>query len=163
MAKKTQAAVLTLKPGSESLPIKSIVLPFKSRIPKKKLEMVIPLAWKRKVTIYLVAMQNELKDLEIGDGSISHTLIESYRTLKEDLNCQIVHKLITGTNFAKSILRFAQSVNADILLTNPDEIKVSNWARLDIADLLERQSRLQIMVIEPDSAYKNDYSHSYIN
>ena len=162
IAKKTHAAVLTLKPGSDGIQIRSIVLPFRSRIPKRKLEMVVPLAWKKKVTIYLVAMQKELRNLEIGDSSVSHTLVESYRLLKEDLNCQIVNKLITGNNFAKSILRFAQSVNADILMTNPDETKVSNWSGLDIADLLEPHSRLQVLVIEPENVYKMEHSDTYL-
>lgn len=155
LAKKTSCAVLSLKPGSEHTKIKSIVIPFRYHIPKRKLNALVHLAWKKNTTIYLVAMRNELKEFELGDSSVTHTLIETYRLLKEDTNCQIVHKLITGTNIARSILRFAESVNADVLVTHPDEMIISSFAGLDISDMLERDSKVQLLTIEPDNYYPN--------
>jgi len=155
LAKKTGCAILSLKPGAEHTKIKSIVVPFRSHIPNRKLNALTHLAWKKNTTIYLVAMQNELKEFEFGDSSVTHTLIETYRLLKEDMNCQIVHKLITGNNTAKAILRFAESVNADVLVTNPDEMKISSFAGLDISDMLERDSKMQLLTIEPDAYHPN--------
>jgi nucleotide-binding universal stress UspA family protein len=155
LAKKTLCAILTLKPGSENSRLKSIVVPFRSHIPKRKLDALVHLAWKKNPTVYLVAMMNELKDFELGDSSVTHTLIETYRLLKEDVNCQIVHKLIAGNNIAKSMLRFAESVNADVLLTNPDEMKISSFAGLDISDMLERDSKMQLLTIEPEAYVPN--------
>lgn len=155
LAKKSLCAVLTLKPGSENTKIKSIVVPFRSHIPKRKLDALVHLAWKKNPTVYLVAMMNELKEFELGDSSVTHTLIETYRLLKEDVNCQIVHKLIAGNNIAKSMLRFAESVNADVLLTNPDEMKISSFAGLDISDMLERDSKMQLLTIEPEAYVPN--------
>ncbi len=155
LAKKSGCAVLSFKPGSKDTQIKSIVIPFRSHIPKRKLYAMIHLAWKKNTTIYLVAMLNELKEFELGDSSVTHTLIETYRLLKEDTNCQIVHKLIAGNNIARSILRFAESVNADVLVTNPDEMKISSFAGLDISDMLDRDSKMQLLTIEPDAYYSN--------
>jgi hypothetical protein len=75
-------------------------------------------------------------------------LIETYRLLRADTNCQVVHKLISGNNFARSVLRFARSVDADVLLTNTEEMKVSGIAGLDILDLVEGESKLQLLTIE---------------
>jgi len=151
LAKKTLSAVLTLKPGSENSEIKSIVVPFRSHIPKRKLEVLFHLAGKKNTTIYLVGMQNELKEFELGDSSVSHTLIETYRLLKEDVNCQIVHKLIAGNNIAKSMLHFAESVNADVLFTNPDEMNISSFSGLDISDMLDSDSKMQLVTVEPEA------------
>ncbi len=155
LAKKSLCAVLTLKPGSENTKIKSIVVPFRSQIPTRKLDVLLHLTWKKNATIYLVAMMNELKDFELGDSSVTHTLIETYRLLKEDMNCQIVHKLIEGDNTARSVLRFAESVNADVLLANPDEINISSFAGLDISDMLGRDSKMQLVTIERESDHLN--------
>jgi nucleotide-binding universal stress UspA family protein len=153
LAKKTRCAVLTLKPGSEYSKIKSIVVPFRSHIPRRKLDVLVPLTWKKNTIVYLVAMLNELKEFEIGDSSVTHTLIETYRLLREDLNCQIIHKLVTGSNIAKSMLRFAESVDADVLLANPDEMSISSLTGLDISDRLGRDSKMQLLTIEPESYY----------
>ncbi|HLK28502.1 MAG TPA: universal stress protein [Puia sp.] len=156
LAKKTLCAVLTLKPGSENSEIKSIVVPFRSHIPKRKLDVLFHLARKKNTTIYLVGMQNELKEFELGDSSVTHTLIETYRLLKEDVNCQIVHKLITGNNIARSMLRFAESVNADVLFANPDEMNISSFSGLDISDMLDSDSKMQLVTVEPEAYHSNN-------
>jgi nucleotide-binding universal stress UspA family protein len=153
LAKKTGSAVLTLKPGSENTKIRSIVVPFRAYIPKRKIDMVGPLSWKKNTIIYLVAMLNELKEFEIGDSSVTHTLIETYRLLKEDINCQVIHKLIKGNNMAKSILRFAESVDADVLMANPDEMSISSLMGLDISDMISKDSKMQLLTIEPNPYY----------
>ncbi len=155
LAKKSLCAVLTLKAGSENTKIKSIVVPFRSQIPKRKLDVLAHLAWKKNATIYLVAMTSDLKDFELGDSSVTHTLIETYRLLKEDVNCQIVNKFISGNNVAKSMFRFAESVNADVLIANPDEMSVSSFAGLDISDMLECDSKMQLLTVEPETYHSN--------
>ena len=152
IAKLTHVPVLTIKPGSDERKIRSIVVPFRSVIPKDKLNVLVPLVWKRNTTVFLVAMQNELKDFELGDSSVSHTLIETYRLLKEEVNCQIVQKLISGKSFAKSLLRFAESVGADVLLVNPDENMVSSLGKLDISDMLQKNSKMQLLTIATEAS-----------
>jgi nucleotide-binding universal stress UspA family protein len=151
LAKKSRCAVLTVKPGSLHNKIKSIVIPIRSNIPKRKLELLVPLAWKKNITIYLVSMMDKIKGFDDYDSSLSHTLIETYRSLKGEVNCQIFHEFVHGENVARTVLRFAKSVNADILLTNPDEINVSDFARLDVVDMLMRDSKLQVLTVEPEN------------
>jgi hypothetical protein len=100
-------------------------------------------------------MTSDLKDFELGDSSVTHTLIETYRLLKEDVNCQIVNKFISGNNVAKSMFRFAESVNADVLIANPDEMSVSSFAGLDISDMLECDSKMQLLTVEPETYHSN--------
>lgn len=150
LAKRTKCAVLTAKPGSLDNKIKSIVIPVQSGIPKRKLELLMPLAWKKNTTVYLVSMLNKLKNSDNYDSSVSHTLVETYRLLKTGVNCQIFHRLISGNNIARTALYFAESVNADILVVNPEETTISSLAGLDISDMLMRNSKLQLLTISPD-------------
>jgi hypothetical protein len=151
LAKKSRCAVLTVKPGSLDNKIKSIVIPVRSNIPKRKLELLVPLVWKKNITVYLVSMLDKLKGFDDYDSSLSHTIIETFRLLKGEVNCQVFHEIVSGENVARTALRFAESVNADVLLANPDEINISTFARLDIADLLTRNSKLQVLTIEPEN------------
>jgi nucleotide-binding universal stress UspA family protein len=151
LAKKSKCAVLTVKPGSLGNKIKSIVIPIRSNMPIRKLELLVPLAWKKNITVYLVSIIDKLKGFDDFDSSLSHTLIETYRSLKGEVNCQIFHEFVQGENVARTVLRFAKSVNADILLTNPDEINISGFARLDVIDMLMRDSKLQVLTVEPEN------------
>ena len=151
IAKETHSAVLTIQQGAFLNKIKSIVLPIRSFIPKRKVDMLAPFVHNKGTTIYLVSVMNkEANDLDYS--STSHALIETYRILKEAANCQIVHKLVNGNNLAKTLLLFAESVQADMLLLNPEESQVwSITGPQDFSYLLKRQSRLQVMAIDPDS------------
>ena len=113
--------------------------------------MLTPFVSNKGTTIYLVSVMNkEANDLDYS--STSHALIETYRILKEAANCQIVHKLVNDNNLAKTLLVFAESVQADMLLLNPEESQIWSISGLrDFSYLLKRQSRLQVMAIDPNA------------
>lgn len=151
IAKETHSAVLTIQPGAFLHKIKSIVLPIRSFIPKRKVDMLAPFVNNKGTTIYLVSVMNEEAN-DLDYSSTSHALIETYRILKEAANCQIVHKLVNDNNLAKTLLLFAESVEADMLLLNPEEFRIrSITGRRDFSYLIKRQSRLQVMAIDPNS------------
>jgi len=147
LATKTHCATLVIKPGSVKNKIQSIVIPVISRVPARKLDMLIPLAARKKATVFLLSMMSEATGFD--DSSTSHALIETYRLLKGEVNCQVYHKIISGNNIARAALQFAKKVDADILLVNPEESKVSSFARLDITDMLMRDSKLQVLAVDP--------------
>ncbi len=153
IALRTRSAVLTVKQGALRRSIKSIVLPIHLLIPKRKVDMLFPLVSKRPATIYLLSVLQTSGD-DIEYSSVSHALIETYRILKDEANCQIVHKMVTGHNMAKAILHFAESVDADLLMLNPEESKIRSFTgSLDFIDLVGRNSKLQIMEV---NSYNSD-------
>ncbi|MBS1916772.1 MAG: universal stress protein [Bacteroidetes bacterium] len=147
LATETHCATLVIKPGSVKNQIRSIVIPVVSRVPARKLDMLIPLAARKKATVFLLSMMSEATGFD--DSSTTHALIETYRILKGEVNCQVYHKIISGNNIARAALQFARMVDADVLLVNPDESRVSSFARLDITDMLMRDSKLQVLAIDP--------------
>lgn len=152
IARETHCAVLTIQPGDMKHIIKSIVLPIRSFIPTRKVDILFPFINNKGTTIYLVSLMNE-EAADLDYSSASHALVETYRLLKEEANCQIVHKVIRGNNLTRTLLQFAESVHADILLLNPDESRIRSMTGLhDFSDLLKRQSNLQVLAVDPDSA-----------
>jgi nucleotide-binding universal stress UspA family protein len=149
LAKKTHCAVLAVRPGSFHTRIRSIVIPVRSFIPRQKLKLLLPLAWEKNTKIYLLSMLNESSGFD--DSPAVHTLIATYRLLKEEGNCQIIHKMVSGKNIAKTALLFAQSVDADVLLVNPEESRLSSFGKHDISDLLKSNSRLQVIAVDRET------------
>jgi len=151
LAKNAHCAVLAVRPGSLHTKIRSIVIPVRSFIPMQKLKLLVHLAWKKNTKIYLVSMLNESSGFD--DSPAVHTLIETYRLLKGEGNCQIVHKIVSGKNIAKTALLFAQSVDADVLLVNLEESRLSSFGKHDISDLLKSNSKLQVLAVDRETRY----------
>ncbi|MES1220751.1 MAG: universal stress protein, partial [Bacteroidota bacterium] len=107
LATATHCAILAIKPGSVSNKIRSIVIPVASSIPARKLDMLVPLAARKKATVFLLSMMSEAHGFD--DSSTSHALIETYRMLKGEVNCQVYHKIISGNNVARAVLQFAKT------------------------------------------------------
>jgi len=147
IARKSHCAVLIMKPGSLHTKIKSIVIPVRSFFPRRKLQLLPSLANRKKVTIYFLSILNESNGYD--GSSASDAFIETLRLLHGNVNCQLEHKLISGNNIAKDIFQFAENVDADVLLANPDEAKVSSITNLDISDLVRSSSKLQILAVDP--------------
>jgi len=147
IARKTHCAVLTMKPGSLHRKIKSIVIPVRSFFPRRKLQLLPSLANRKKVTVYFLSILNESNGYD--GSSASHAFIETSKLLQDSVNCQLEHKLISGNSIAKDIFQFAELVDADVLLANPDEAKVSSITNLDISDLIRSSSKLQILAVDP--------------
>ena len=148
IARQTHGAVLIVKPGAFYTKIKSIVLPVRSFIPFHKVDVLFPLVYHKGITIYLVSVLNKGAD-DLDHSSTSHALIETHRILKEEANCRIKHKLITRNNLGRTLLDFAASVEADLLIVNPDEAQVWSLTGLrDVSDLLKSRSSLQIMEVD---------------
>ena len=148
IARQTHSAVLTLKPGCFYNKIRAIVLPVRSFIPFHKVDTLIPLVYHKGITIYLVSVIDRGTNQQ-NYSSSSQALIETYRLLREEANCRIIHKLTKRDHLARTLLDLTKSVNADLLILNPDESKI--WAlngSLDFSDLLNSRSKLQVLAVD---------------
>ena len=122
IAKATGSAVLTVKPGAASTTIKSIVVPVAARIPKRKIELIVALKKKFPITVHLITIKH---DGSHENDIAAHTLLSTYRILRRVVECPIAYEVLHGDNVARSVLSYAQKINADMLLvssltTKPD-------------------------------------------
>jgi nucleotide-binding universal stress UspA family protein len=153
IARETHSGVLIVKPGSFYNKIKSIVLPVRSFIPLHKVDMLFPLVYHKGITIYLVSiLDTEADSLDLYLAT--HALNETYRILKEEAVCHIIYKQTKPNNMATTLLDFAASVQADLLMVNPDEADVwSLTGMLDVSDLLASRSSLQVMAVDRSQTF----------
>lgn len=146
LAKSTDCPVLTAMQGSANTKPKIIVIPVRSIIPKRKIELARVFAEKYRAKIYLIALQNN-----IGTGDTERkALLDTYRILKTGLSNPIEYHLLNSNNFPKATLDYAESIGADILFVNPrTETKISNLTGKHINDVLASSSKLKILSVQP--------------
>ena len=146
LAKATVCPVLTIMRESHQNKIKTIVVPVRSFIPYRKIELAIEFAKKDRAKIHVVTLQNKMADWNTN----KNYLIETYMLLKSRLTSTVEYHLLNGTNLPKATLDYAEDIGADMILANPcSETKIAGFAGRDINDLLASTSKLQIVSVKP--------------
>ena len=145
LARKTNCPVLTAKPGSIDSRTRLIVIPIRDFLPERKLEWGILLAKKYKAQIHLLAIQEKQKD------GLPQVFLKAYHHLRESLHHPIEFSTAMQQNPARAALDYAELVMADLILVNPvTESDVAGFTgSRHISDLLERDSKIQVLDVEP--------------
>lgn len=145
LAKETNCAILTVKPGSLPNKMKSIVMPVSSFPPTRKIELLLALTRNHRPVVHLVTMYHEEQQNRRAD-----VFLDAYRTLSDYLHYPVEFKTLKGRNIAKAVLDYAQFIMADFIIANPvEETKMSSIYRTDICDALAPESKLNILTAEP--------------
>jgi len=147
VAKRTNSAVLTAKPGSIDTRPKVIVIPIRDFLPQRKLEWGILLARRYRAQVHLLAIQKN--DNEEG---LPQAFLNAYHQLRESLHNPIEVSAVTRHDLARATLSYAELIMADLILLNPATESGIGGSR-HISDLLRRDSKIQVLDLEP---YKNN-------
>ena len=146
IAKETGFPVLMVKPGSIDSKVKSIVVPVGLSVPKRKIELLVALRKKFRISIHLVTF------LQKNPGTNEYAafaLVDTYKSLKELAHCPLGHEVLKGENIAKSTLKYAQQIKADMLLVDAEkETRITSLSGKHISDVLLPDSRLQILTVQ---------------
>jgi len=146
IAKATGYPVLTFKPGSIYTKLRSIVVPVGPEVPQRKVDLIIALKQKFRITIHLVTVISKKQNANKFSG---YSLLETYRYLKDIVQCPLDHEVLHGENVAQSAFEYAKSIKADMLLVEPEsETKLSSFPNKHIIDELKPNSKLQILAIQ---------------
>ena len=146
IAKRTGYPVLTFKPGSIYTKLRSIVMPVGPEVPQRKVDLIITLKQKFRITIHLVTVISKKQNANKFSG---YSLLETYRYLKDIVQCPLDHEVLHGENVAQSAFEYAKSIKADMLLVEPEsETKLSSFPNKHIIDELKPNSKLQILAIQ---------------
>lgn len=132
IARETKCAVLNVSSGNVPNKIKSVVLPMGCSIPVSKIELLPAITQKQKPTIHLVTtLSNAPKT------SNSSVFIDTYRSITQVLRYPVYHKILSGRNTVKSILKYSLNISADILVVNSfNETVLSPIFGTQITDLV---------------------------
>jgi len=142
----TGSVVLTVTPSCLQHPIKCILLPVYSFIPERKIELASAFAKKYNSHIYIITIldNNEEKAKIIADA-----FYLTYKKLK-DYGHTPHYKVLSGIHSADLLLRYAQQINADMILLNPGkESTISGIINKTITDLLHPLSSLHVLMLRP--------------
>ena len=143
IAKKTNSGVLTIKNGSLPGRIRSIVLPVRSFVPDKKIELLSAVTQKHKPIIHLVTTHNKAVNK-------TRAFLDTYRTISDYMHYPIQYKMLEGDNFPKAIFDYARFTMADMILVNPyEETRINSIYGRDICDLISPTSNLTVLKTEP--------------
>ena len=146
IAKATGYPVLTFKPGSIYTKLRSIVVPVGPEVPQRKVDLIIALKQKFRITIHLVTVISKKQNANKFSG---YSLLETYRYLKDIVQCPLDHEVLHGENVAQSAFEYAKSIKADMLLVEPEsETKLSSFPNKHIIDELKPNSKLQVLAIQ---------------
>ncbi len=146
LAKSVNCPVLTIMTKSVPGKIKIIVVPVRSFIPYRKIELAIAFAKIDRAKIHIVTLQNKMA---VWHNDRNY-LIESYLLLKSKLTNTVEYHVLNGRSLPKSTLEYAKHIGADMILVNPfTETKISGLTCRHINDLLESTSKLQIVSVVP--------------
>ena len=146
IAKATGSPVLTFKPGSIYTKLKSVVVPVGPEVPQKKVDLIMALRQKFRFTIHLVTVVNNKKNVNKFSG---YPVLETYRYLKDSVQCPLHYEVLHGENVAQSAFEYAKDIKADILLVEPEsETKLSSFPTKHIIDELKPNSKLQILAVQ---------------
>jgi Universal stress protein family len=144
IAKETNAAVLIV--NAESIPnkIRSIVLPVRSFVPEKNIELLSALTGKNKPIIHLVTAPDKDKS-----NNKTNIFINTYRTLSDLLHYPVEYKVLTAKNFSKIVLGYGKNIMADLVFVNPfDELKGNSGYSTDFGDMISPDSKQCILIVK---------------
>ncbi len=144
ISEHTGSAVLMVKPGSLHNQIRTIIVPVKEAIPKKKMEILSTLCKKQRLRVHLVCFT---RGNDVGQSSA--TLIQLYQWLKTVLQCPVEHAVLHGSNHPKALLAYAEKINADTLLLQQEAETRIGWPNRQISDILPSYSKVQVLTVQP--------------
>lgn len=142
VARTTNVPVLTVKPGALYSEIKKVVVPISVSSLNEKEELLIALSKKFRIRIYLVAFTGE-DDFNV----CAQSLLQLYQRLKTSTACPVDYYVLQGKNKAKAVLDYAERINADILLVEPETETRIGWLNKHISDVLSPRSKMQVLAV----------------
>ncbi len=147
IARNTDCPVLTIKEGSGEKKIRNIVVPVTYWVPQRKLDIAIKLAKVFNANIHLISFPDCQKD----DENPGNAFIESFKKIRENASLIIRHGPVSGNDIARAVLKYSESVQADMILVNPVTESSIHYVigKMHISDMLPENSQIQILDIKP--------------
>ena len=147
LAEATDSPVLDLVSGTAiHQRIKTILIPVRSFVPCRKIELAATFAIRQRAKIHLVSLANKFGR---WNNDRNH-LLETYSILRTVLTNPIELHTVCSNNFPKATFEYAEQIAADMVLVNPTvESRVSSYPNMDINNLLTSSSKIQILSVKP--------------
>jgi nucleotide-binding universal stress UspA family protein len=143
--KRTGIAVLTVTPGAMAHKLRRVVIPvIGDESIQLKMDMISNLCKKFSLHIHLLTFTNRNSD---GTDLNVSSFLQAYQCLKLNSHCHLEYAVLYGDNKAKAILKYAEKVQADVLVVHPGSETKIGWPNKNIADMLPAASRMHVLAV----------------
>jgi nucleotide-binding universal stress UspA family protein len=150
ITRRIECPVLSVRRDSPQQGLSNIVLPVCSMLPIRKIMFASYLARKYNSKIHLLAVAGEGEDERADRNQYLH---KAYQLLKDNTNLNIECHTMRGHNIAETTLRFAEKIDADLIVVNPgNESKLSGFINKVFDGSLFNESKIPVMTISPYNA-----------
>lgn len=137
--------VLSVNGGFLQQNIKSILIPVYSFLPDKKIELASAFARQYNAQIYIITILN---DNEEQSKVIADVFYLTYKRLKDE-GFNPHYKMLSGANAPDILVQYAQQINADMILINPEKNKKENsFIKRSLNNFLSPVSPLQVLMMQ---------------
>lgn len=116
LARKTGCCVLTVKPGAVLIEPRAIILPIGASLPINKIRVTTYLAKQFNASVHLVAL-----DEKAGQTDKLSYLKKTFQVLKDNTDLHVVCKSLSGGRSTGTLLKYAHSVDAGLIVLNPEQ------------------------------------------
>ncbi|MBC7830060.1 MAG: universal stress protein [Chitinophagaceae bacterium] len=145
ITKHIECPVLTVRMNTSNNQWMNIVLPVCSMLPVRKIMFACYLARKYNSKIHLLSIAGDEIETDIERNQY---LYKAYQLLRDNTNLVIECHTIRGHNIAESTLRFAQKINADLIVVNTgQESRLSGFVNKIFDGSLFSESKIPVMSI----------------
>ncbi|MHA4844005.1 universal stress protein [Flavitalea antarctica] len=147
IATLTSCPVLKVNPGVKDRSIRLIIVPVEELVPVRKLEVAATLARTQSARIHLVT--SSVSNNQFIDPS--HAVLKAFETLQTfGCTAAIEHKSLEGDNLPIASLKYAEAMDADLILVNPDSQKsIASITGQEITDRIMKSSSVQVLQVPP--------------
>lgn len=111
-----ESEVLCVYPESNCNRLKKIVLPVGKFVPERKIRMAYELARKFAANVHMISLNKNSNGISNENTKV---LMAAYRYLKDITNIPVECRTVSGNNMAEAAIRYAENINADLILVNP--------------------------------------------
>jgi hypothetical protein len=117
---RSHYAVLTLTPSLGLHGLKTIILPVGKNLALNKLRIAVYIARQFDAVIHLIA-------IELNDESAEQLpyMKKAFRILRDNTHIPVICKTLNGRDEDIVLMQYGKSVNADLVIVNPDSFKGS--------------------------------------
>jgi nucleotide-binding universal stress UspA family protein len=142
IARRTGIPVLTVKPGSLSNTVRTVVVPVGSMFPANKVAIINSLANKFRIHIRLLILVQKGDDPDL----LQTALLNVCRVLKNRSFNDISYEVLKVGNKGWDIFHYCQRVDADLLIVQDSEARIG-WMNKHISDQLPVNSKTQVLAV----------------
>ena len=143
---QSHCPVLTILNKPASSRTQNIVVPIRSFIPKRKIQLLLVFARMYRAKIHLIAL-----DSNMGENDAERiALLDTFQLLKNGLINSVEYHLLGGHNLPKATLKYAETIHADMVFVNPcAETRTSVFMGKHINELMPSTSGVKFLFVDP--------------